>query len=48
LDPCVYEVFDSESTLELNPEVVNLTPGTPVELRGQMAQGPVEVAHLFV
>jgi hypothetical protein len=29
LDPCVYEVFDSESALELNPEVVTLTPGTP-------------------
>jgi hypothetical protein len=28
LDPCVYEVFDSESALELNPEVVHLTPGT--------------------
>jgi len=30
LDPCVYDIFDSESTLELNPEVVTLTPGTPV------------------
>jgi hypothetical protein len=30
LDPCVYEVFDSESALELNLEVVTLTPGTPV------------------
>jgi hypothetical protein len=29
LDPCVSEVFDSESALELNPEVVTLTPGTP-------------------
>ena len=29
LDPCVYEVFDSESSLELNPEVVTLSPGTP-------------------
>jgi hypothetical protein len=29
LNPCVYEVFDSESALELNPEVVILTPGTP-------------------
>jgi len=28
LDPCVCEVFDSESALELNPEVVTLTPGT--------------------
>jgi len=27
LDPCVYEVFDSVSALELNPEVVTLTPG---------------------
>jgi hypothetical protein len=25
----VYEVFDSASPLELNPEVVTLTPGTP-------------------
>ena len=24
----MYEVFDSESALELNPEVVTLTPGT--------------------
>jgi hypothetical protein len=23
LDPCVYDVFDSESALELNPEVVD-------------------------
>jgi len=30
MDPCVYDVFDSESALELNPEVVTLTPGTPV------------------
>jgi len=29
LDPCVYEVFQLESALELNPEVVTLTPGTP-------------------
>jgi len=29
LDPCVYEVFYSELALELNPEVVTLTPGTP-------------------
>jgi len=28
LDPCVYDVFDLESALELNPEVVTLTPGT--------------------
>jgi len=28
LDPCVYDVFDSESALELDPEVVTLTPGT--------------------
>jgi len=28
LDPCVYDIFDSESALELNPEVVTLTPGT--------------------
>jgi len=28
LDPCVYDVFESESALELNPEVVTLTPGT--------------------
>jgi len=27
LDPCVYDVFDS-SALELNSEVVTLTPGT--------------------
>jgi hypothetical protein len=25
---CVYDDFDSESALELNPEVVTLTPGT--------------------
>jgi len=25
---CVYGVFDSQSALELNPEVVTLTPGT--------------------
>jgi len=24
----VYDVFDSESALELNPELVTLTPGT--------------------
>jgi len=28
LGPCVYDVFDSESALELNSEVVTLTPGT--------------------
>jgi hypothetical protein len=28
LDPCVYDVFDSETALELNPEIVILTPGT--------------------
>ena len=28
LDPYVYDVFDLESALELNPEVVTLTPGT--------------------
>jgi hypothetical protein len=32
LNPCAYEVFDSESALELNPEVVNLTPGHYVYL----------------
>jgi hypothetical protein len=29
LDPCVDDIFDSESALELNPKVVTLTPGTP-------------------
>jgi hypothetical protein len=29
LDPCVYDVLDSESALEMSPEVVTLTPGTP-------------------
>jgi len=29
LDPCVYDVFDSETAQELNPEVVTLTFGTP-------------------
>jgi len=29
LDPCVYDIFDSESALELNSEIVTLTPGTP-------------------
>jgi len=29
VDPCVYDVFDSELALELNPEVVTLTPWTP-------------------
>jgi len=29
LDPCVYDVFDSQLALELNPEVMTLTPGTP-------------------
>ena len=28
MDPWVYDVFDSESALELNPEVVTLIPGT--------------------
>jgi hypothetical protein len=28
LDPCVYDVCDPESALELNPEVAILTPGT--------------------
>jgi len=27
---CVYDVFDSEPALELNPEVATLIPGTPV------------------
>jgi hypothetical protein len=27
-NPSVYDVFDSESALELNPEVVTSTPGT--------------------
>jgi hypothetical protein len=26
---CMYDVFDSKSGLELNPEVVTLTRGTP-------------------
>jgi len=35
VDLCVYDVSDSESALELNPEVVTLTPGTfYVILRG--------------
>ena len=30
MDTCVYDFFfDSESALELNPEVVTLTPGAP-------------------
>ena len=29
LYPCVYDIFDSESALELNPKIVTLTPGTP-------------------
>jgi len=29
LDPCVDDIFDSESALELNSEVVTLTPATP-------------------
>jgi len=28
LDPCVYDVLDSESALELNPEIVTSIPGT--------------------
>ena len=32
LDPCVYGVFDSESGLELNSELVTLIPGTPPPL----------------
>ena len=28
LDPCVYDIFNSESALELNPELVTLTLGT--------------------
>ena len=28
MQPFAYEVFDSESALELNPEAVTLTPGT--------------------
>jgi len=28
LDPCVYDAFDSASALELNPEILTLTPGT--------------------
>jgi hypothetical protein len=28
LDPCVYDVFDSESAQELNPEVGTLTRGS--------------------
>jgi len=35
LDPCVYDVFESESALELNPEVVTLTPGTPCIVKTQ-------------
>jgi hypothetical protein len=45
LDPCVYEVFDSESALELNPEVLTLTPGTPcVCVRRKRPEG--EADHL--
>jgi hypothetical protein len=33
LYPSVYDVLDSESALELNPEVVTLTPGTPCILK---------------
>jgi len=29
MDPCVYDIFDSASALELNPTVLTLTPGTP-------------------
>jgi hypothetical protein len=28
LDPCVYDVFDSTSALELNPKVLTLMLGT--------------------
>jgi len=28
LGPCLYNIFDSASDLELNPEVLTLTPGT--------------------
>jgi len=28
-DPCVYGGFDSASALELNPEILTLTTGTP-------------------
>jgi len=28
LDPRVHDIFDSESALELSPDVVTLTPGT--------------------
>ena len=31
----VYDIFDSESALELNPKVVTLTPGTPCILSVQ-------------
>jgi len=29
MDPCVFEVFDSASGLEVYPKVLTLTPGTP-------------------
>jgi len=28
LDPCAYDIFDSASVLELNPEILTLTPWT--------------------
>ena len=28
-DPCVYDDFESASALELSPEILTLTPGTP-------------------
>jgi hypothetical protein len=30
LEPRIYDVFDSASALELNPEILTLTPGAPV------------------
>jgi len=44
LDPCVDDVFDSESALELNPEVVTLTPGTLCIVH-RNADGKTSVKH---
>jgi hypothetical protein len=49
LDPCVYDVFDSESALELNPEVVTLTPGSLyILLRAKLNVGMYLPAQLYI
>jgi hypothetical protein len=48
LDPCVYDVFDSESPKEVTPEVVTLTPGTPVLQHSTVTAGSVMLEDSYL